>query len=300
MTVTNATTAGRTAMYRPFAVRLVTRQQLSPSFVRLTFAGDDLASCGATCLDQRIKLVFADDDQIDAALANGDDWYAWWLAEQDDRPAMRTYTLRAVRAEQSAVDVDFACHGAGGPASAFAVDAPLGSRLLLVGPNAAVAGSELAGVAWQPGEATEVMLAGDETGAPAICGIVERLPAETTGRVLVEVPTIEDALQLSAPAGVVVTWLARGDRPHGEVLRRAVSVWAGSAPGAPDPDADEQEGAAPEELLWEEAEASGGRYLWVAGEAGMVAGIRRLLVHEHGIDRRACSFMGYWKVGRAG
>lgn len=271
MTATNATTAGRTAMYRPFAVRLVTRQQLSPCFVRLTFAGDDLASCGDTCLDQRIKLVFADDDQIDAALASGDDWYAWWLAEQDDRrPAIRTYTLRAVRAEQSAVDVDFACHGAGGPASAFAADAPLGSRLLLIGPNAAVAGSELAGVAWQPGEATEVMLAGDETGAPAICGIVERLPAETTGRVLVEVPTIEDALQLPAPAGVVVTWLARG------------------------------EGAAPEELLWEEAEASGGRYLWVAGEAGMVAGIRRLLVHEHGVDRRACSFMGSWKVGRAG
>jgi iron complex transport system ATP-binding protein len=35
----------------------------------------------------------------------------------------------------------------------------------------------------------------------------------------------------------------------------------------------------------------------VAGEAGVVRGLRQLL-HEHGLDRRSLSAMGYWREGR--
>ncbi|WP_114561019.1 siderophore-interacting protein [Desertihabitans aurantiacus] len=290
----------RTATYRLFEVELAARQQLSPHFVRLTFTGPELDSCGDTCLDQRVKLVFAEEGQIGPAVSAGEDWYAWWLGLEDDRrPAMRTYTMRAVRPEASEVDIDFACHGTEGPASAFAVQAPLGSRLLLVAPDATVPGSGSVGLAWHPGAATDVLLVGDETAAPAICGIVQRLGEDVTGRVLLEVPTAADALPLRAPAGVSVTWLARDDRPHGERLVAAVREWAtcldpAVAPGEQDVPAEA------EELLWDEVEPAGDRYVWVAAEAGTVAAVRRHLVRERGVDKASCSFMGYWKAGRAG
>jgi NADPH-dependent ferric siderophore reductase len=50
-----------------------------------------------------------------------------------------------------------------------------------------------------------------------------------------------------------------------------------------------------------------GAYAWIAGESAMVRAVRRHLVGERGLDRRAITFTGYWRrgmseedVGRAG
>ena len=40
-------------------------------------------------------------------------------------------------------------------------------------------------------------------------------------------------------------------------------------------------------------------YAWIAGEAGLVTGLRRFLVNEIGPHRRQVAFMGYWKRGVA-
>ncbi|MGV9980043.1 SIP domain-containing protein, partial [Micromonospora wenchangensis] len=39
-------------------------------------------------------------------------------------------------------------------------------------------------------------------------------------------------------------------------------------------------------------------YAWLAGEAGVIRALRRHLVAERGVDRRAVAFMGYWRLGR--
>jgi iron complex transport system ATP-binding protein len=39
-------------------------------------------------------------------------------------------------------------------------------------------------------------------------------------------------------------------------------------------------------------------YVWLAGEAGVVTGLRRYLLREAGFDRRSVAFMGYWRQGR--
>ena len=44
---------------------------------------------------------------------------------------------------------------------------------------------------------------------------------------------------------------------------------------------------------------SSGPYAWLAGEAGVVKGLRRHLVQEAGLDRTSVAFMGYWRQGRA-
>jgi NADPH-dependent ferric siderophore reductase len=52
-------------------------------------------------------------------------------------------------------------------------------------------------------------------------------------------------------------------------------------------------------ILWEvPEETSSGVYAWLAGEAGVVKGLRRHLVSEVGVPRTAVAFMGYWREGR--
>ena len=53
--------------------------------------------------------------------------------------------------------------------------------------------------------------------------------------------------------------------------------------------------------LWEvpERPASSPCYAWLAGEAGTVVSMRRHLVGERGMDRRAIAFMGYWRRATA-
>ena len=60
-------------------------------------------------------------------------------------------------------------------------------------------------------------------------------------------------------------------------------------------------------ILWEVPRtAKGGAalksaplYSWLAGESSAIKSLRRHLVAEQGVDRRAVAFMGYWRLGRA-
>lgn len=291
--------------YRTFRTTVSRLQKLSPHFTRITFSGEDLAHFGTDGLDQRIKLIlpFADGSvtdvgQFDTSLGMND-WYRRWRELPDERRnPIRTYTVRAVRPQEREIDVDFVLHGTEGPASAWATHTRVGDEMSIVGPNA-LSPEAPGGLEWKPGEATSVLIAGDETAAPAICSIVESLPAHVTGEVCIEVPTDADALDLKAPEGVRVRWLTRGGSAHGVRLSAAVHAWgrarAGAASGTAefaDPDEDE--------VLWEVPEATDAtEYAWLAGEAGTITALRRHLVRDLGIDRKAIAFMGYWKVGRA-
>lgn len=276
--------------YRAFDVRLTGRARLSPSFVRITLAGDDLATCGAVLLDQRVKLLFGGPDAL-AALAASDDWYATWLAAADaERPDLRTYTLSAVRPADDGsgeVDIDVVVHASDGhtaPGMAFATDAEPGTRAILVAGDATRPGHDTVGVAWHPGDATDVLLVGDETALPAIVNIAGTLPPATTGRIILEVPDASDARAVAAPDGVRVEWRVRS---RGE---RAEGVFGRPAGTQPD-DGD---------LLWDEAEApASGRYGWVAGEAGWVRALRAE-ARAAGVPKGQVAFMGYWKRGATG
>lgn len=275
--------------YRPFAVRLSARTQLSPTFVRLTLAGDDLGHCGPILLDQRVKLVLGPDAAV-ARLAGAEDWYAAWLAVPDaERPALRTYTLSAVRPRPDGsgeVDIDVAAHpigpGEDAPGLRFALEAAIGTPTLLVAADVRHPQHDVVGVAWLPGEARDVVLVADETALPAAANILAVLAPDTVGRAVLEVPDEGDVRPLSAPAGVRVEWRVRA---RGE---RAVGVF-GSAVGEVDDDGT---------LVWDEAEASPGRYGWVAGEAGWVRSLRAE-ARASGLTKGQVSFMGYWKRGVA-
>lgn len=294
--------------YDAFLSTVLRVTPLSPHFTRITFGGTELAHFGTDGLDQRIKLLlpradgtFPELGLFDAERPAMQDWYRRWRELPDpERNAIRTYTIRAVRPELSEIDIDFVLHGTEGPASAWAQHAQIGDELIVLGPDSR-ATEPAGGIEWNPGSARRVLLAGDETAAPAICAILESLPTEFTGEAIIEVPSPEDALDVTHPAGVRVRWLGRGDTAHGTLLEPAVLEWGAQRSAAAAQTAGaEPESVDPDEVLWEVPEdVAGEEYAWLAGEAGVVTRLRRHLVRDLGIDRRAVAFMGYWKIGRA-
>jgi NADPH-dependent ferric siderophore reductase len=288
------------APWRLFAVEVRRLTRLSPSFLRVTFAGDQLEHLADNGWDQRIKLVFPVAGAPLPAFPDAD-WYGWWRALPDERRnPIRTYTVRAVRPDRRELDVDIVLHGDGGPAARWANAARPGDTIAVVGPDARYAGDH-GGLEFRPAPGTGALLvAGDETAAPAICAILSRLPVDSRGRVLVEVPCAADALPVSAPAGVRVSWLAREGHAPGSALTPAVhqaarALLAGSVHEGRDP------GEPEDGVLWEVPlePAAAGPYAWLAGEAGVITALRRHLVRDLGWDRRSVAFMGYWKIGRA-
>jgi NADPH-dependent ferric siderophore reductase len=292
-----------------FEATVASVRRLGPSFLRLTLAGPELTGFGVAGDDQRIKLVLAQDPAGMRRLVDrGSDWYPEYCAmPEEQRPHIRTYTVRAARPERGEVDVDVVLHGIedghAGPAARWAASAVPGDRIVLLGPDRPGRG-RMWGVEWAPPAAARtLLLAGDETAVPAVCAILEGLgegPRAVTA--LLEVPTAGDALNLALPAGVTVRWLPREGADRGALLVPAVHAALcelGVASGRP---ADLEDVDVDAELLWEvpEGDAAAGCYAWLAGEAGVVKQLRRRLVGDLGIPRSAVAFMGYWRQGVAG
>ena len=291
--------------WRFFSTTVREVRRLSPSFLRVTFTGDDLDQFADNGFDQRIKLIPPLPDCGHDHLPTGPDWYEEWRDLPDDRRnPIRTYTVRAVRPSVREVDIDMVLHGVHGPASRWAAAATPGSVACLMGPNAEHDGVH-GGIDFRPPARTScILLGGDETAVPAISSILAGLPSSAHGEALLEVPTEEDALPVAAPPGVRVTWLARNGVPHGERLipemRATVRRLLGNQVPAHDTNLEDVD--VDNDTLWEVPEpvAEVSRfYAWLAGEAAVIKTLRRHLVADCGVDRRSVAFMGYWRQGRS-
>jgi NADPH-dependent ferric siderophore reductase len=299
-------------------VEVVGVERLSPSFVRVELGGTCLAEFGVDgpLYDQRIKLVFpgVPDGPLPSFEGADESWWDTWLAlPEQERGHMRTYTVRDVVGDgvDTRLVVDIVVHaddhGVPGPGCAWAARASLGDRLVVMAPRR---GDAFGGIEFVPGAARELLLVGDETAVPAICAILSQLPVDATGAAFLEVPTGGDVLAVQHPEGVQVTWLPRDGAAHGALLHSAVldHLGAGAAPAAEPDDIDPDLWETPTDSSSGEAVEDGaalvghdldGLYAWIAGESGMVTGLRRVLVKDLGVDRRQVAFMGYWRRGVA-
>ena len=299
--------------FRAYDVSVAAIERLSASFTRVTFTGPELHEFGTAGLDQRIKLVLPLPEIGVAHFPRGTAWYECWRNLPDGlRNPIRTYTVRAVRPQRREIDIDFVMHGDGGPAACWVASAAVGDQLTVVGPDERGENPRV-GIEWRPGTARTLLIAGDETAAPAICSILAALPRDAIGTAIIEVPHAADVLPTDAPSGVRVTWLARTLAGHGAALDTAVRVWTdrflADHHAMVSVQHDEQADLdLDREMLWDipaepvavdTAGLSGHLYAWLAGEAGVIKGLRRFLVTETGVDRRQVAFMGYWRDGRA-
>lgn len=304
-------------------LEVVRVDRVSPSFVRIELGGAELAEFGTPgpVLDQRIKVIFPNAAGTLPSFADADEswWTTWMEIPEDERGSMRTYTIRDVVGEgaDTRFVVDIVVHEAhgddplDGAGNRWALQAAAGQRLVVMAPRR---GHEFGGIEWSPGNATRLLLVGDETAVPAIRGVLRDLPADATGAAFLEVPVDGDVLDdVVAPAGVEVHWLPRNGGARGEDLHAAVLAHlTGTAPTEAltvtddeiDPDLWETpvysssgEQVADATTVPTDDSPFAGLYAWIAGESKVVTGLRRKLVNDLGLDRKQVAFMGYWREG---
>jgi NADPH-dependent ferric siderophore reductase len=287
-------------------VEVTAAERLSPSYMRVELAGSDLADFGVDgpLYDQRVKLLFPGSEGLPTLGA--DTWWADWCAlPAEGRGHLRTYTIREARGDgpDTRLVIDFVLHpGAHGPGSAWAADAVVGDRLMVLVPRR---GTPYGGIEFVPGDAERLLLAGDETAVPAIAAILSLLPHDARGAAFLEVPLGGDVQPLVAPPGVSLNWLPRAGAPVGTRLAAAVLAHLGGgtdAPAVSDDDVDPDLWETPTYSSSGEPLADGerdGLYAWIAGESKVVTGLRRALVSDLGLNRSQVAFMGYWREGVA-
>lgn len=294
--------------YHFFRVRVSAIVDLTPSFRRFTFTGDELAHYGDPGYDQRIKLIFPTASATLDDMPTGDDWYdVWRHLDAASRPPIRTYTTRAVRSEVCEVDVDMVAHEVLGPASAWIDAALVGDEVLILAPTTAHGPVSLGVDFVPPASSDAILLAGDETAAPAIAVILEQLPADARGVAVVELPHAADVGYLPSHPGfeVVAAGRAGDDDRHAHLIAAVRDAAARLAPAGIGAEVEEID--VDTDMLWEVPRtAKGGAalksaplYSWLAGESSAIKALRRHLVSEVGVDRRAVAFMGYWRLGRS-
>ena len=296
--------------YKLFDVVLRRKQPLSPHLMRITLAGQAVNEMATWAPDQRVKLFFPAADGSSARLSQEDGWYARFRSMlADRRPAMRTYTIRHLRADQGEVDIDFVLHGETGPASRWALRAQPGEPMQILAPDRRYLASEAGGFEWKPPRSLKhLLLVADSTALPAAMGILDELSVLSDppqAQVFLEVDSVADRLELPDWPGLSVQWLIReqaGAAAAGSLMLDAVRKAAlpvdvtmvNRAVELADVDIDQ-------EILWEIAEsAAEGFYGWIAGESAAVMNLRRYLIKERGISRESLNLMGYWRYNKSG
>jgi len=253
------------------------REHVSPSMARVTAGGPELEHLAALGFDQWFRMFVPRPGQHEVRLPPDlglRGYLRYSTMPAATRPLLRNYTFRAIRPGE--IDIDLVVHPAADPtafsAASWAQACEPGSPLGLLDEGIMFA---------PPPDHDAVLLVADESGLPAVAGVLASLPRDARGLALVEVPTPEDVQLLDAPDGVEVRWLHRDLTAHG--------------PGAHD------ERAVPGRLALAAATSvtpPGGRpYAFVVGETGMTAAVRRHLMTAHALPRSHVAFCGYWKHG---
>lgn len=253
-------------------------ERLSPHWMRVTLGGGEIEKFRPMGFDQwfRLFLPIGGDAGLDRVPAKANKMFGYlkFLRIPDgERPVMRNYSVRAYRPAEgdrgAEIDVDFVLHGSAaegtaGPASRWAETCTPGEHVLIIDE----------GLTFNPERGVDrVLLVGDETALPAIASIAASVPASATGTAIIEVSSLDDALDFPHPESLEVEWVLRphGEQPGALALQRVAEL------------------DLPVETF----------HTYAAGEQSLASGVRKLFVGERGVDKNTVSFCGYWKIGAA-
>jgi NADPH-dependent ferric siderophore reductase len=237
-------------------------QEVSPHMRRITFRGENLSRFDR--LDALHVRLFIPPAGIGEPVwpTVGPDGLLHLPPEQE-RPAIRKYTIRAIDVVAGTIDIDFVLHDDAGPGAKFAASARPGDRIGMAGPG----GRGLQTAEWY------AFLA-DETALPALGRMLENLPPTAVGVAVVEVAGAEEEQNLLKPEGVEIRWLHR----HG--------ADPGTTTLLPD---------AFEVIEWPRDDIS--IYLWVAMEHSAFKSVRAAARKRLRSQRDSHLIVSYWRRG---
>lgn len=186
---------------------------------------------------------------------------------EDEQPGLRWYTIRELRRAEAEIDVDIVTHGDSGPGSSWASRASVGDPV----------GFRSGGALYTTYDPERQLFVADETAVPALLAILEdreRRGLSGLGEGIsahVEAPSAEVLSGMELPAEISLH--ERGDEDPGTAVLAAIRA--------------------------DEAATADLGYAWLCGESGLATSLRRHLVQEVGMDKKAITFSGYWKLGAA-
>ena len=227
----------------------VTRTRLlSPHLKRITLGGQELADFPVRAESGYVKVLFDPTGKLP-------------VDERSSKGAIkRSFTVRAFRARDLELDIDFVIHGDSGPASAWAESAGKDDILSLTGPGP----TKLA----DPSSDWFCFL-GDLSALPAIAVNLELLPINSKGMVFLEAPSRDDCIDLEKPPEIKVEWVINSnpELPSIELFNKLKNMkWLDGAP-----------------------------FIWVAGEFGLMRSSRKFL-KSHKAFVRGTYVSSYWKI----
>lgn len=252
---------------------VISSEQLAPHMIRLVLGGVGFDTfTPGKYTDSYVKIVIVDPDVDIVSLPHPLTLDSFNVLPEHKRPTVRTYTVRSVDDSLRQISIDFVVHGEQGVAGPWAAAAQPGQPAYLMGPSGAYAPDPAAD--WH-------LLAGDESGLPAISAALEALPPNAIGKAFIEVSGPDDEIELTSPDGVDVHWIYRGGRADLVGEDRA----GDHAPLV----------TAVKEMLW----LPGQVQVFAHGEAQAVMhNLRPYLRKERGVEAKWASISGYWRRGR--
>lgn len=255
------------------AFEVVDTQRLTPHMFRIVLGSASFDSfVPNNFTDSYVKLVFVAEDINVAGLPQPLTLDSFADLPPEQKPSVRSMTVRYVDTAARQFTVDVALHGQLGVAGRWAASAQPGQPIHLMGP----------GGAYRPDLAADWhLLAGDESALPAIAAALEALPASATGKAFIEVAGPDDVIPLTAPESVEVSWVYRGARADLVSDHRA----GDRAPLV--------------EAVTTAQWLPGQVHVFIHGEAQAVMhNLRPYIRKERGVDAKwSSSISGYWRRG---
>lgn len=181
-----------------------------------------------------------------------------------ERPEMRDYTPRFWNVGQGWIELDFVLHG-DGPASTWAANARIGSKLVIGGPRGSLV---------IPAAFDWYLLAGDETALPALGRRIEELPAGSKVVAVIEVADATEEQRFETSVDLTLHYLHRNGAPAGTTSLVLDAIRSLTFP-------------------------PGLAYAYIAGEVTMSQSVRAHLQDDRGFDPQYIKAAGYWRLGTA-
>jgi len=235
----------------PKQVIVESTQAVTPNMLRITFQSDSLREFPANCEGGYIKLLFTPSGSTDLSTMS-----------PDDRPVMRTYTIRKFDEKAGSIEVDFVRHITHdlqcGFAARWAMNAGKGDTISIAGPGT---------IQDMKTEADWFFMTADMTALPALSAKIKRLPRDAKGYAVIKVIAQEDIQSIDAPEGFSVHWIFEQDD---------LTEYA-------------------RQLTWLEGSAS----IWCACEFDSMRGLRQYFRNEKQVERDNIYISSYWKQGVA-
>jgi NADPH-dependent ferric siderophore reductase len=251
---------------------VVRSEQLTPHMIRVVLGGGFTTFIPTDFTDSYVKIVLPRSGTDISTLPTPLTLDSFKELPDEYQPVVRTYTVRKVDRERGEISIDFVVHGEHGVAGPWAASVKPGDPAYLMGPSGAYAPDPAAD--WH-------LLAGDESGLPAISAALEAMAPDAVGFVFVEVSGPDDEIELVAPEGVQIRWLYRGGRadlvPEDRSGDQAPLI------------------EAVKEVLWRPGQVQ----VFIHGEAQAVMhNLRSYIRKDRGVEAKWASISGYWRRGR--